>query len=311
MIHEYALEPELVATWTDRRVGRYFIEKFGLGQPRIVSRYPKNWKKLVMAAFQSSNELERKRMEELLARLGESMVRRRDARWNPSTTWLDNAENEHGRVPFHAILARSNPRGQAGVLVADEIDDSDTLWMVPLSCIVPRRAEQMAAAVASLLRIADVVVFVDPHFGPEKPRHRRPLREFLRRVITNRPGNHPQRIEVLSAAEGDGRSTPDFFRDECLDRLPSCTPTGVCVQLARLHQRPGGERLHNRYILTELGGVVFGVGLDEGDTGATDDVQILDRAQYEERWRQYASDSPAFDRREPSVTISGRASPGS
>ena len=305
MIHEYALEPELVATWVDRRVGRYFIKKFGLGQPRIVSRYPKRWKKLVWEAFTSDNDVERGRMTELLERLSETMVKRRDGRWNPGAAWLDNAEDEHTRVPFHAILARSNPRGHAQVLVADALDDSTPCWIVPRGCTVHRTASDMAAAAASMLRSADVVVFVDPHFGPGNTRHRRPLREFLRVVVTNRPGHPPQRIEVQSAAEGDGRPTPEFFREECRHRLPSCVPRGLRVHLVRLRQQPGGERLHNRYILTDLGGVIFGVGLDEGDAGDTDDIQLLDRAQYEERWRQYASATPTFERPEPPITIEG------
>ena len=196
MIHEYALEPELVATWVDRRVGRYFIEKFGLGQPRIVSRYPKRWKRLVWEAFTSGNDVERARMTELLERLRETMVKRRDGRWDPSAAWLHNAEDEHARVPFHAILARSNPRGLTMVLVADEIDDATPLWGVPRGCTIPRTAMDMAAAVASMLRIADVLVFVDPHFGPENGRHRRPLERFLRSVVDARPGEAPRRLEA-------------------------------------------------------------------------------------------------------------------
>jgi len=57
--------------------------------------------------------------------------------------------------------------------------------------------------------------------------------------------------------------------------------------------------------LTDIGGVTFGVGLDEGDAGDTDDIQLLDRAQYEKRWSQYASGKPAFDRPDPPVTIEG------
>ncbi|MBI2199148.1 MAG: hypothetical protein HYU42_11205 [Candidatus Rokubacteria bacterium] len=308
MIHEYALEPELVATWVDRGVGRYFIEKFGLGQPRIVSRYPKRWKRLVWEAFTSGNDVERARMTELLERLRETMVKRRDGRWDPSAAWLHNAEDEHARVPFHAILARSNPRGLTMVLVADEIDDATPLWGVPRGCTVPRTAMDMAAAVASMLRIADVLVFVDPHFGPENGRHRRPLERFLRSVVDARPGEAPRRLEVQSSA--DGGSTTAFFCDECRQRLPVCIPIGLRVEMVRLRQRPGGERLHNRYILTDLGGVIFGVGLDEGDHGDTDDIQLLDRAQYEERWRQYAGEPPAFDRPEPAIRVEGAAHDG-
>lgn len=92
MLHEYAVEPELVATWCDRASGRYFLDKFGLGSPRIMSRYPrKRWKRLVWEAWKanSHDDSERKRMEELIQRLSEDMVTRRDAVWNPDGTWLE------------------------------------------------------------------------------------------------------------------------------------------------------------------------------------------------------------------------------
>jgi hypothetical protein len=292
MIHEYALEPDLVATWVDRRDGRYFIERFGLGQPRIVSRYPRRWKKLVWEAFASDNDVERTRMTELLKRLSETMVNRRDVLWDSSATWLDNVQNEHSRVPFHAILARSNPRAHSQVLIADDLDDTTPLWALPRGRTTPRTATEM--------------VFVDRHFGPENPRHRRPLEQFLRAVVDARPGEAPRRIEVQTSADG---ATPAFFSDQCRQRLPQCIPIGLHVELVRLSPRASGECLHNRYILTDLGGVMFGVGLDAGEPGETDDIQLLDRAQYEDRWRQYAGEPPAFDRPEPPLRVEG-AAPG-
>ena len=303
MIYEYALEPELVVTWVDRRAARYFIEEFGLGQPRIVSRYPKRWKRLVWESFASDNDIERARMTELIERLSETMVKRRDGQWNPDAGWIANAEDEHARIPFHAILARSNPRNHGHVLVAEDLDGATPLWAGVRGRSVARTASGMAAAVASMLRNAGVVIFVDPYFGPENPRYREPLREFLRAVVDARPCERPQRIEVHRSA--DGGATEEFFRTECQRRLPRIVPPGLRVLLVRLRQRDGGERLHNRYILTDLGGVTFGVGLDEGDPGDSDDIQLLDRPHYEERWRQYASDTPAFDRPEPFVTIEG------
>ena len=51
MIHEYALEPELVASWHDRMQFRFFIGQFGFGTGRVVSRYPKQWRELVLEEF--------------------------------------------------------------------------------------------------------------------------------------------------------------------------------------------------------------------------------------------------------------------
>lgn len=306
MIYEYALEPELVATWTDRREFRYFVERFGLGQGRVVSRYPKRWTRLVWEAFDGTGDLDRKRLEELLARLSERMVRRRDARWDPALAgWLANAERENGRRPFHAILARANPRGHPSVVVGADVDeDSVPRWAVPRGLSVPRKAAAMADAVAPALRCSSIVIFVDPHFGPERPRHRRPFEAFLERILRQRPGHPPNRVEVHTSAVGTG--TESFFRGECQARLRRCIPEGMRIVVRRLHQRTGGEMLHNRYILTDLGGVAFGVGLDDGDDGENDDLTLMDRAQYELRWSQYAGDPPAgFGQEETPVEVEG------
>lgn len=301
MIHEYALEPELVATWGNRQDYRYFFEKFGLGQPRIASRYPKKWKRLVFEAFHGTDDVEKKRVEELVQRLAERMVHRRDALWDPERTWSENARTEHGRVPFHAIVARENLGGHPRVLIGTELDDTTPLWAVPRAVTIARRAAEMAAAVAAMLRIAEIVVFVDPYFGPERLRHRRTLEAFLGAVIKGRSVDGPGRLELHTSIDNTGAR--GFFEAECQGRLPRCIPAGVRVRIVRLEERPRGEHLHNRYILTDLGGVLFGAGLDEGDDGATDDLHLLDRAQYDERWQQYASAAPAFDQPEAPIDI--------
>ncbi len=110
MIYEYALEPELVATWHEHHAGRYFKEKFGIGQGRLVSRYPKHWKRLVWEALASADQNVQKRMEALLAFLTETMILRATPyHYNGERPWLENAEAEHARCAFRAIVARSNP----------------------------------------------------------------------------------------------------------------------------------------------------------------------------------------------------------
>ena len=115
MIHEYALEPDLVASWHDRTTFRFFVEMFGFGRGRVVSRYPKKWRTLVWEAFDrtfgaTASDIERKRIETLLSQILTPEVRRPGCIWNEGQEWLSNAEREHARRPFHSILARENPR---------------------------------------------------------------------------------------------------------------------------------------------------------------------------------------------------------
>src|SRR5215475_10033311 len=103
MIYEYALEPVLLSNWKDFR---YFTEKFGVAQGRLISRYPKRWKKMVYEALVGCGEIERKRIEDRLQTIDDRMVKRQHE-WNSQQDWLPNAGAEHARRPFHAILAKA------------------------------------------------------------------------------------------------------------------------------------------------------------------------------------------------------------
>lgn len=313
MVHEYAVEPELVATWVDRKTGRYFVDEFGIGSPRIISQYPSRWKKHVWKAWQqgagskSGNPIARKRIEELIANLSSATTRRPDADWVQNLAWLENATREHQRTPFHAILARSNATSHPSILVADDVDATVTLWNHSRNVHVSRTPREIARAVAGLLRIATDIVFVDPHFAPHRPRFFNVINECFRQCFENRIVAQPQLRIFSSDKEENG--TFEFFREECRARLPRILPTGQNLTIRRLRNRPGGEKLHNRYILTNIGGVSFGTGLDAeaGTEGTTDDLSLLSRQVYDVRWRQYASAPPAFDCPEGAITVSGEA----
>ena len=312
MLHEYAVEPELVATWCTRASGRYFLDKFGLGSPRILSMYPrgpKHWKTLVEEAWNMANDVaDRKRIVELIQRLSEVQVVRPNAVWNPDRAWLDNAVAEHQRIPFHAILARHNPSRHPKVLVADLLDERTSLWSVPRGAVVQREATGMACVVRDMLRMARDIVFVDPYFSCSPARYyAEVIAACFQACIEQRiPGGQP-RVRILTAddSDDDEKCTHVFFTKQCRDRLPSRLPIGQHVEIRRLKERANGEQLHNRYILTELGGVSFGAGLDEKPGAAFDDLFLLTRRQYETRWRQYAAEPPAFDQPAGTIKIVG------
>jgi hypothetical protein len=164
----------------------------------------------------------------------------------------------------------------------------------------------MAAAAVDMLRIAAAVIFVDPYFRPGRVENRRPLEAFLRAVVNARPLDMPTRIEVHTSFDEDRSGTREFFEDECRRSLPRCVPEGVRLVLLRLRERPGGQRFHNRYILTDVGGLIFGAGLDDGAAGETDDVTLMDRSQFELRWSQHATETMAFDVPELQVEVQSR-----
>ena len=252
MIHEYALEPEMVAAWGSRRNSLFYFREFGLSQGRLVSRYPKNWVKKVWNAYSGGSEMDRKRLEEFLVLMKRSMVKRKNCCWSGANEdWLENALLEHARHPFQAILARNNPENRPSILTEDDLAESQcTGWDTPHGITVSRNAEEMAAKVERLLTLCKWVKFVDPYFSSANRKHGQALSAFLSIIRAERPVGPPEGIEIHTSGNA---ASMDHLK-EFFERI---IPTGLTITLFQWQEKPGGQKLHNRYILTDLGGVSF------------------------------------------------------
>ena len=296
MVYEYAIDPKIVALWAkDRRDYIYYYEKFGIGQPRLMAEFPKlkNWRKQFRKAADAAKDGELQRLTALFNRLKETMIYRQGIAYDGTQSWLENAVCENTRYPFQAILALENPHCHIKVIPNESID-SHKKWDVNDSATPLRNAAAMAIPISALLRNSLTIIFVDPYFDPRKHRWREPLKVFLEHSIKNPRLKDKERIEVHTSTRilWEGEKT---FEEVCRKKLPDCIPQNMKVKVKRWKQKDCGEKFHNRYILTDLGGVMFGTGLDTGEGSETDDVNLMKRATYELRWSQYADDSPAFD----------------
>ena len=313
LIHDYALEPELVAE-CDPFLYRYLTQykKFGWDTGCVVVQYPSTWRKLVEKL---SND--NKRSELLLTSLlRTTKVVRPDSKWNNSFTWLENAEEKNSSHPFHVILARDNPRGQSNVVRVAEISsgthESKAWDGPPPSVTVERTAASIAACIEPLLRYATCIHFVDPHFRPREPRFQNPLEEFLKIICD---GSRDVTLEYHTM-HNDRKLSWDLFLSECKQYLPRLIPRGFTLTVRRWEERNVGEELHERYILTDIGGVVIPRGLDESDRYilAEKDRGKIDILRLSfETWQQrlvdygYDNSKPAFKpEKKPPIVIRGR-----
>lgn len=301
MVFEFAVEPELVATCGEPHNYRYFYEKFGIGQPRIMSEYPKfqNWRRQVLRAASGKDGLELSRIVEMIAMLSEARIPRKTDGYDGNISWLENAEQENNVLPFHAILALSNPRNHPSILNGSELGISKNLkWdMNRQLSAVPRKASDMARAVRPLLHNCHTAIFIDPFFMArdnwQKWQH--PFESFMQELPITRYKCSDLRIEYHAAADIQYACSAELFKQRCMERLSVCIPTGLSVCFKRWTQKPGGEKLHDRYIITDIGGVNFSIGLDEGADGETQKISLLEKNTYETVWNDYVSGRPAFN----------------
>lgn len=287
MLHEYALDPLVLSNWHSFR---YFYEKFGVAHGRLISRFPKKWKKMVYEACGGCGDIERKRIEEKLRDIDAKLLTTGRS-YDSNFAWLNNAEVQHRLQPFHAIIANENPRQVNEILIAHDIDENMLLWKVSREIPVPRKAADLAKCLATLLQNSTEILFVDPHFRPYEGRYKNALRHFIEVACAN--NSNFKRIEYHLEENPD--ATAEFFERECCDKIPAIVPHGIEIIFIRWKQRDGGESLHPRYVLTDRGGVRIEHGLDEGNEGETTDISLLDEALYRQRWADFQKATAAFE----------------
>lgn len=290
MLHEYALDPSVLTNWQSFR---YFFENFGVSEGRLIARYPKKWKKMVLEACSGCREVEKLKIVERLKEVNNEDNNKlipSPCLFDPTRSWLANAEANRGA--FRAVISTTNPSGHDNVLVADEIQGNDPLWMVEREKPIARTARTMADCAGKLLAHAKEILFVDPHFNPSKDRYLNTLKAFLQKIPVL---SEVKRIEYHLSLQKDDYYAKKFVEDISKKRLSSVLGHGTTITFIRWQEKSaGGDSLHPRYILTELGGIRFEHGLDEEPGGPTADVSLLEAGLYKTRWNDYQKDTTSF-----------------
>jgi hypothetical protein len=294
MLHEFAVEPSLLNNWARFR---YVTEKFDFHQGRLISRYPRKWVRMVYESLEGVSEIDRKKIEIKLQGIDAKMISRKND-WDVDLNWLQNAEQEHGKQAFHAILSAENPRNHCHVLREQDLDESVPLWNIPDQRTIQRNATEMANTLEPIFRIAKKLVFVDPYFDSAKKTAVNALKAYLHHCKTL-----PDYPEIIFFTKDNGNCN---FQQECEQKLANLIPIGKKITLAYCAAQSGSDGLHNRYVLTDRGGVSLGWGLDEGSAGQTDDVGLLAQAVYAQRWDQYCGAIPTFTKQKEFI-IAGSA----
>jgi hypothetical protein len=123
-------------------------------------------------------DVERKRVTVGLERAKRCVIDTRRP-YNPRLAgWLENAITEHARIPFHAIIAKTNPRNADHVLTVGDIDGAHCLFAAERDCKVDRNAGALAGIAAPLLIHSKMILFVDGYYDPSDRRYQRALARY-------------------------------------------------------------------------------------------------------------------------------------
>ncbi len=264
MFREYGVDPALIPAWADNILGDFIMKQFGLSRGRLLARVPKDWTSIVRELHDlETNATKKKKIEVLRNHLGSKFVGRSRENFIDTRTWLENAEIDNERVPFRRILSNVNPRGHDNVLVSNSLsgDLFEELSGGTDSTHLVKTTANIVTFLSPILRCATEIKFIDPYFYPAADRYGPTFKALLFASKQDRPGKRINRIEIHVKQDEDHAGTLNGYRTY----LPPLVPSGDSVEVFFWEERlPMG--LHDRYVLTDLGGFNFAQGLSTSPT---------------------------------------------
>ncbi|MCY4305401.1 MAG: hypothetical protein OXC62_11615 [Aestuariivita sp.] len=274
MHHEYAVDPKaLVSSWENCR---YISEKFGFDRGRVLSLFPKRWLKNAYEKLGSEKEIgdvEKKRISLKLSKLAKECAIPSGRGYDPSEDWLHNAINQQNQKPFHAIIIKEKNRGDDDILSLNDIDESHELMCAKTNYELSRKTESLLAAFAVLFKSSARIAFIDPYFDICNQGYR----NFLERCLTFIDQFNPKEdIDIAIHYDGEKiHTTPKEVGNNFTANF-HIIPNRLNIQIFAWEKLINGEDFHDRFLLTNKGGMSIGRGFKPTKTHMTTNVSLMD-----------------------------------
>jgi len=298
MLYEFAVEPTCLDNW---QTFRYLIEQFGVSHGRLISRFPKDWIRLVIEHCScGSFTFKQKQLIGIeMQRIKRDALIRSGRNYENSTNWMENAISQQNKTkPFHAIIVKKVFKPADYLLEAEDISQNEPRWAIPRERKIQRSVDALTNAVEPLLKISNRILFVDKLFRPVNDRWKDTLASFIQRAVKERDTipSFEYHFEFPSSDFGIPEvSRREEFQKEADQCLQEILPQGIVLRLyrwTRWHDQ--SDFFHSRYILTDRGGIRIDWGLDQGKSGETTDLSLLDNGMWQECWNSFQDGATVF-----------------
>lgn len=291
MLAEHIIEPEfLIKIAESRRNFTDFIREFSRPSARVIGEFPlfrKFRTKTLQTQSVSVTEEEKNRLDELLQFILEAGRVSRKSNYNGELSYLENFKNAENDSPIDYFLLSSEEdydNIKAKIITVNNFEQG--IENLPTQKLVTKSVDKMTETVASFLRLSSNITFVDPYFC-----HRngmwKPMLAFLSKAKENSP-THQKHIQILFSGDNDKLPAPQFILSKMNDENSELIESFDSFKVIAIGEKNAGEKIHNRYMISELGALIWGIGLDENHSEVNDDVILLNDELYTKRYEQYA-----------------------
>lgn len=152
-----------------------------------------------------------------------------------------------------------------------------------------------------LLKQSSKILFIDPYFFKrDNEKYKGKWLVTLKKFIEVEKKENTVFEYHLEISDNEYIKKPDKrkedFQIDCDNSIKNILPFGIKITLYRWKKIDHtGDKFHARYILTDLGGVWFDVGLDKGKSGETTNVARLEDKVWKTRLDSFKEENKVYD----------------
>jgi hypothetical protein len=280
MFYEYAIDPEILS---DVSRCHAFFESFRNRSSRLIADVPRNWQQDVFHAInqlphETCKPVYKKTLKENLKKLLRvNLNRNRGASSNTDNLlWKDFAVNENRDFPFAAIIAADSEVEPVQMYGFESLlFEYPECWNSNDQQHVERKAAAIVDAMAPLLFVSKSIRLVDPHFSFIRPtwdRYEPVLKELVSRLGQFYFGKGISSVAIHTSDKKGSMS------QQLEDKTKRWLPSGIIIEVYHWPE----DVMHDRFLLTDIGGLYLGHGLDEFAEGKAERVlvSVLENASY-------------------------------
>lgn len=295
MIKKFAVDPKAMGSSWENFL--YLIEKFGFDKGRIIAKLPNGWEKAVQDAATAANvpDVKFSSIEDRLRRAAKTAICRQGQVLDSSLgDWRANAIYGVARGEYHAVIASENDDRHQSVLKVGDFSEDTDLFKVQRSWEVPRTVAGISESVRPFLQNAKIAMVVDPYFDARNlgQDFTGPLAEMLR--IVSGAGIMGCRVQVHFKSLNKSPNL-DFYERNAKLLFRPILPLMQPFELFEWTERVRGDHFHDRYLLTDCGGLAIGAGFSAVAPEQKLGITLLDWQDCRVKASRFLPGATAFD----------------
>lgn len=289
MLSDYSIDPHSIG---DCRDLRKLYDSIGFNHGRLIIENPtsREWIKSARntASTDPNYAKKAKEYEIILSHISKSGFSELNPDIDTSKEWLDNSRKLLSESQIRAIITNETT---ADTLSIDELSNLFNAWKVMRSIQVERTVAHFSLPISKVTRRARKLKLIDPYFDLCLPR----FLKFFHLCYKNCSDNCSIEIHC-DASDCKSYLTPNYESIWKTAAISSGKRQNVKISIILWQELPKSYKIHDRYLLTNMGGIRIPTGLDLIGAHDKADVSIIDTEVYNDIYSRYDSNgnNPKF-----------------